>query len=67
MAELFTVRSCHKMIKYIIVALAFGSLGDILLEFQSISFAFFATGALSFLVGHMFYVIIFVEITEDIA
>ena len=38
MAELFTVRSCHKMIKYIIVALAFGSLGDILLEFQIFHF-----------------------------
>jgi uncharacterized membrane protein YhhN len=49
------------------LALAFGSLGDILLELQSISFAFFAIGALSFLVGHMIYVISFLEITEDMA
>lgn len=66
-AELATVRNYHKNIKSLMLALLFGSIGDILLELQSISFAFFAAGALSFLVGHMIYVISFLEITEDMA
>jgi uncharacterized membrane protein YhhN len=66
-AELFTVRNSQKDIKKLMVALAFGSLGDILLEFQNVSFAFFAAGALSFLVGHFIYIVSFVEMTEEIA
>jgi uncharacterized membrane protein YhhN len=58
-AELFTVRNTQKNIKGLMVALAFGSLGDILLELQSYGFALFAAGALSFLVGHLIYVACF--------
>lgn len=66
-AELWTVRDRQKNIKYLMVALAFGSLGDILLELAQFGFIFFAIGAGSFLVGHLIYVVSFLEITEDIA
>lgn len=65
--ELYTVMGLQKNIKQLMLALLFGSIGDILLEFQSINFVFFAIGALSFLVGHLFYVLAFVNITVDIA
>jgi len=67
MAELLTVRTSHRSIILIIIGLAFGSLGDILLELQSYSFALFAAGALSFLLGHLCYVTAFLQICEDIA
>lgn len=60
MAELFTVREVQKNIKHLMIALAFGSLGDILLLFQDQSFAFFAAGAAAFLIGHLIYVVCFV-------
>jgi uncharacterized membrane protein YhhN len=67
MAELLTVKNSHRSIILLVVGLAFGSLGDILLELQSFSFALFAAGALSFLLGHLAYVTAFLQICEDTA
>lgn len=50
----------------IILALLFGSIGDIFLLFQS-TFIFFALGALAFLIGHVLYVLALIPIAEDIA
>lgn len=49
------------------LALAFGSLGDILLEFAQFGFIFFAIGAAAFLVGHLIYVVTFLQIIGEIS
>jgi len=59
MFQLFSLRNTHRSIFKIIIALGFGSLGDILLEISGSSFVLFAGGAASFLVGHLIYVVSF--------
>ena len=49
------------------IGLAFGSIGDIFLELQEFGFALFAIGAFSFLVGHVFYVVSFLSVIQDIS
>lgn len=66
------VRSYHPAVLKMTIALAWGSVGDILLL---IRFLFegttqeilFDAGALAFLVGHFFYVLAFLEAAESIA
>ena len=64
--QLWSLRDTHRHIFTIILALLFGSIGDIFLLFQS-SFIFFALGALAFLVGHVLYVLALIPLVEDIA
>jgi uncharacterized membrane protein YhhN len=65
--ELFPIRSIHKHIKTIMVGLLFGSAGDMFLLWGSSSDIAFGLGALSFLVGHIFYVTAFVFLAEEIS
>ena len=58
-AQLLTLRHTYSEIKLFVIGLAFGSIGDICLELQDFTFALFAIGAFSFLVGHVFYVVSF--------
>lgn len=65
--ELFAIRSIHKHIKTIIAGLLFGSAGDMFLLWGSTSDIAFGLGALSFLVGHIFYVTAFVFLAEEVS
>lgn len=65
--ELIPLRNINSYIKVIMFALFFGSLGDILLELVSYSEILFYVGALSFLVGHLLFVISFISLAKDIS
>lgn len=64
--QLIPLRDIHRHITTIIVGLLFGSVGDMFLLWGD-NFICFALGALSFLVGHIFYVTAMVHIAEDLA
>lgn len=44
-----------------LLALTFSLLGDILLMFDEVSVNFFLTGLISFLLAHIFYILVFLE------
>lgn len=64
--QLIPLRDIHRHITTIVIGLLFGSAGDMLLLWGD-NFTCFALGALSFLIGHIFYVTAFVYIAEDLA
>jgi uncharacterized membrane protein YhhN len=61
--ELYTFRTAHKHICTIMVALLFGSIGDMCLLWGSYTIPF-SVGALAFLIGHIIYVTAFVSIAQ---
>ena len=65
--QLFPIRNTHAYIKTIMAALFFGSIGDILLEISSLWDLLFELGALSFLVGHLLYVVSFISLGKEAA
>jgi uncharacterized membrane protein YhhN len=70
--QVWSVREAHSSVRMIFIGLLLGALGDILLlisgfvtkEGDSLSW-FFIVGALSFLIGHVFYTISFLESATD--
>ena len=44
-----------------LLALTFSLIGDILLMFDEVSINFFLTGLISFLLAHIFYILVFIE------
>lgn len=52
----------HSFKKWVILALLFSWLGDILLMFESLHANFFIFGLIAFLLAHMFYIVLFDKI-----
>lgn len=44
-----------------LIALTFSLIGDVLLMFDELSTNFFLTGLISFMLGHVFYILVFLE------
>lgn len=74
-AQLWPVHSAHSSVLKILIGLLFGALGDILLLINGLlqdpndssPTLWFAAGAASFLIGHVLYVVAFLEVASDCA
>jgi len=57
-----TISFSSSLKKWIVIALLFSWLGDILLMFESANSNFFIFGLIAFLLGHIFYIVLFDQV-----
>jgi len=61
----YTVKVKEKIAFYLVMALFFSWLGDVLLIFQNLDTLYFIIGLVSFLTAHVLYIIIFRKTNDD--